>query len=349
MSRFLVVIVMVFFMLSCTTNHNKLNTSSNTVIINNEELSVSGGEINSFVDVDINGCKEKVLIQSDDVEKNPILLFLHGGPGSSELLWAHIYENKLRKKFIFVNWDQRGTAFSLHEGMDTTMISEVQIHDDAIELIKYLMKKFNKKKIFLVGHSFGSVIGLQLAADYPDLFYAYIGVGQVIDSEYKRSVDITYKWLHETLLKANDVEAIRRVEKDKFPYIDLVVKYGGHHNNSISLDKIMMDSPYYYDGYFDLLKKGKLISQDNVAKHQKMGSIFHNSVLDIQIPLYFFEGVNDHVIACAPQIVVEYCQRVKSQKKEIIWFENSAHLLNVEEPEKFQDELIKIKARMASN
>jgi pimeloyl-ACP methyl ester carboxylesterase len=308
-----------------------------------DKLNISRKRVDAFVDVNINGCIQKVLIQSNNVVDNPILLYLHGGPGSSMLMYSHLYSDKLKDNFIFVNWDQRGTAFSYHEGMDSTKISEGQIRDDALELIKCLLKTFNKKKVYLIGHSFGSVIGLQLVANQPEYFQAYIGIGQVVPSKWNESVAITYKWLHDTLEKANDVEGLKRIEKDKFPYIDLVTKYGGHHRLSIDLDSLKKTSPYYYEGYFELAEAGKQFSEKNVGKNPNLKSIFNRSIYKINVPLYFFEGVNDHVIACAPELVVEYCKKVKAPIKEVIRFENSAHMINIEEPTRFQDELIKIK------
>lgn len=307
-----------------------------------ETLRAASGSIDLFEDVTINGCTERILVQSDDVEHNPILLFLHGGPGSSEMLWAHEYEEKLRRNFIFVNWDQRGAGYSYHDGIDPRTVSEAQIYQDALALIRYLTRTFRRDRIFLVGHSFGSVIGLQLAADHPELLYAYIGLGQVID--YGRSVRITYDWLHATLEKAGDRDGLRRIEEDRFPYIDLVIKYGGHHGPSIDLDDIMKGSPYYRDGYLERLQEGKDFSAVNVGRNRSLRTVARNSVYDIRIPLYFFEGVNDHVIACAPQLVVEFCTKVKAPVKKVIWFEHSAHLVNVEEPGRFQDELVRIKA-----
>ncbi len=214
--------------------------------------------LNEFYDVTINGCPQRILVQSND-ESKPVLLYLHGGPGSSLLTLSHLYSEKLFDDFIFVNWDQRGTAFSYHDGMDGILVSEVQIQDDALELSRYLMRTFHKEKIFLLGHSFGSVIGLRLAAEHPDCFFAYIGVGQVID--YERSVAITYDWLHETLEKAGDTAELRRIEADRFPYIDLVIKYGGHHRLSLDLEQLKTTSPWYYDGYTNLANKGLAFSQ----------------------------------------------------------------------------------------
>lgn len=334
----LFLMIIIFFVADCHSVEFKKYETSGSL---ENKLDVSGKIIDNLYDVEINGCQQKILVQSNNVIDNPILLYLHGGPGSSMLMYSHLYSEKLKNNFIFVNWDQRGTAFSYHEGMDPTCISEDQIRDDTLELIKYLITAFHKKKVFLIGHSFGSVIGLQLVANHPELFYAYIGVGQVA-YDWDKTVAITYKWLHSKLEEANDVEGLKRIEKDKFPYIDLVIKYGGHHRLAIDLDSLKKTSPFYYEGYFDLAEKGKAFSEYNVGKNINFKAIFNKSIYDINVPLYFFEGRNDHVIACAPELVVEYCKAVKAPKKNIIWFENSAHLINIEEPIKFQNELIKV-------
>lgn len=295
--------------------------------------------VEKFYDIDINGCKERVLIQSTDTVNNPILLYLHGGPGSSFMMYSYLISDKLKEHFTFVSWDMRGAALSYHEGMDTKLISEKQIADDALYLIRSLMDKYHQKKIYLLGHSFGSALGMHLVDNYPDLFYAYIGVGQVMN--FKKSVEIEYEWLHDTLTKAGDSIALERIERDHFPYIDLVVKYGGHHNSSINLDSVIIKSPYYFDGYLDLLKKGKHFSASNVGKNPKQFKQPYD-IKKTSVPLYFFEGRNDHVIACAPELVVDYCKTVDAPIAKVIWFDNSAHYVSVEEPNKFQEELIRI-------
>ncbi|MDD4032878.1 MAG: alpha/beta hydrolase, partial [Bacteroidales bacterium] len=151
------------------------NNKSNNVLYLPDRLEDKRHSIDSLYDVTLNGCRQKILVQSNNTD-NPVLLYLHGGPGSSIMMRTHVFSDRLKDQFIFVNWDQRGTALSYHEGMDTTKISEDQLRDDAIELIKYLQNKFNHKKVYLIGHSFGSVLGLQLVADHPEYFAAYIGV-----------------------------------------------------------------------------------------------------------------------------------------------------------------------------
>jgi pimeloyl-ACP methyl ester carboxylesterase len=307
-----------------------------------DKLDETGRKIDACYDVQINGCTERISVQSNNIENNEILLYLHGGPGSSTFLYSHLYSEKLKDHFIFVNWDQRGTALSYHEGM-TSNISEDIIRDDTLTLVKYLIRTFHKKKVYLLGHSFGSVLGLQLVANHPEYFYAYIGVGQVIPYNYDRSVEITYRWLHKVLEDAKDEEGLKRIEADHFPYIDLVTKYGGHHRLSIDLDTLKKTSPYYFDGYLELAEKAKTYTLECMEKTPDLRQAFNKPLSEIPVPLYFFEGVNDHVIACAPELVVEYCRTVKAPKAEIVWFKDSAHMPNIEEPVKFQDELILIR------
>jgi pimeloyl-ACP methyl ester carboxylesterase len=241
-----------------------------------------------------------------------------------------------------VQWDERGAGFSYREGMDPATISEGQIASDALQLIAYLLKTFHKEKLYLVGQSFGSALGIHLAATHPELFCAYVGMGQVI--HYDRSVEITYAWLHGVLEKAGDAESLKKIEKDHFPSIDLVTRYGGHHRLSLDLGAVMRASPYYYDGYAEVLQKGKTFSQECVARNPSAFTAPW-TITELKVPVYFFEGVYDHVIACAPELVAEFADKVRAPAKELIWFRDSAHLVNLEEPGKFQDELIRIREK----
>ncbi|MCI1209669.1 MAG: alpha/beta hydrolase [Treponema sp.] len=331
----------VFVLLVCITAYFGCasQTGDAQKAIASKTININQNHIEEFYTVNINGCDEQLLIQSDNTRDNPILLYLHGGPGSSLMMYSYMYDAKLKENFIYVNWDMRGTALSYHEGMDTSKISEGQIADDAVVLIHYLQETFHKKKIYLIGHSFGSALGMYLVKIHPELFHAYIGIGQIMNNS--ESVKRTYVWLHSVLEKSGDTEGLARIEKDHFPYIDLVIKYGGHHNLSLNLDELMMQSPYYFDGYLDLLQKGKNFSATYVGKNKEAFGQ-PADLKETTVPLYFFEGVNDHVIACNPQLVVEYCDKVKAPVKKVIWFEHSAHFITIEEPEKFQNEVVNV-------
>lgn len=256
------------------------------------------------------------------------------------MFMAHYYTGKLKDNFIIVNWDQRGAGLSYHDNLDTTLISEEQIISDALELTKFLIAKYKKQKIFILGHSFGSVIGIHLAERYPDYYYAYIGMGQVIN--FNSSKDIVYEWLLDTLQSAHDKEGIKKIQEQGFPDINLVRKYGGEMRTRIDKYQIMKKSAYYYEGYLDDRYKGLRFTQRYMNKFTKDIPKTISEIVEFKIPIYFLVGRYDYVPSCANELVEEYCKNIKAPKKKVIWFEESAHFPNLEEPDKFQKELIDI-------
>jgi pimeloyl-ACP methyl ester carboxylesterase len=235
-----------------------------------------------------------------------------------------------------VNWDQRGAGLSWHEGMDESKITEDQLVDDALELTRYLIETYKKDKIYIIGHSYGSIIGMRLASEHPELYHAYIGMGQVLD--WDRSVAYTKKWLTAEMKKADDQDGLKKLESSAVPDMDEVIKYGGHTHKTIDYNKIIMNSPYYFDGYIDLKNRARKLVQRNITKNRSTMSFW--DIEEFRIPIYFFEGRFDHVTACAPELVVEFCEKTEAPVKEIVWFEDSAHMPNLEEPVKFQQMII---------
>lgn len=294
--------------------------------------------IDSLYDVHLNGCRQKILVQSNNL-KNPVILWLHGGPGTSEMFINHYCMNKVIDYFTVVHWDQRGTALSNNETIQSTEISLEKIFDDAVRMTELLKEKYQQNKIFLLGHSFGSVLGIRLVEKYPENYYAYVGVGQVIDEN--RSREITYKWLLNKLEESKDTAAIKRISEKHLIPRDLIDKYKGIYYGDKSLFDVIKSSPYYYDGYLDHYTKSMNYVRESMSKNPPEGKyVFKDSVLQLNLPVYFFEGRHDRIAACAPELVVDFCTKLQAPKKEIIWFEESAHHPNIDEPDKFQDVLI---------
>ncbi len=296
---------------------------------------VAAKTVDLLIDVNINESEQKILIQADDTD-NPILLYIHGGPGDPAMMFSHTYSDLLRNRFVFVNWDQRGAGLSWHEGMDESKITEDQLVDDALELTRFLIQSYKKDKIYIIGHSYGSIIGMRLASEHPELYHAYIGIGQVLD--WNRSVSYTRKWLTAEMKKAGDVEGLKKLESSAVPDMNAVIGYGGHTHKAIDYDKIIKNSPYYFDGYIDLKNKARELVQRNIAKSRSTMSFW--DIEKFRIPIYFFEGRFDHVTACAPELVIEFCDKIEAPEKETVWFEDSAHMPNLQEPVKFQQMII---------
>ena len=146
--------------------------------------------------VDIGGIQQWITIRGND-RNNPVLLFLHGGPGDATNPWGYAAFRTWLNHFTVVQWDQRGSARSLGKNTDSlaATISVDRMTKDGIELADYLRKSLGKDKIVLVGHSWGSILGAYMAKARPDLFFAFVGTGQVADPSK------TYSVAHRDLLR----------------------------------------------------------------------------------------------------------------------------------------------------
>lgn len=296
-------------------------------------------KIDNLMDVELNESFQKILIQSKD-SNNPILLWLHGGPGGTAMFSSHYYTDSLLNHFTVVNWDQRGAGLSYRPDLDTTSISEEQIILDAQELTKYLIKKYKKQKIFILGHSFGSVIGMHLAERYPKYYNAYIGMGQVVD--FERSVDIVYEWLVDTLKSVDDKDGLEKIQKTGMPDIWLVRKYGGEMHAKVDVGEIIKNCPLYYEGYLDDRYNALKFTRKYMNKYSSETPKPVKEIKNVTIPVYFFVGKYDHVPSCASIVTQDYYSELEAPKKKLIMFQESAHSPNLEESDKFQEELIKI-------
>jgi pimeloyl-ACP methyl ester carboxylesterase len=294
--------------------------------------------IDTLMNIELNGLDQKLLIQSDNLN-NPILLWLHGGPGTSEMFTTHHCMDSLIHFFTIVHWDQRGKALSYNERIKSSDISFDKILDDAIRLTDLLRKTYKQDKIFLVGHSFGSVLGIHLIEKYPDRYYAYVGIGQVINDSKSR--EITYRWYANKLKEDKDTIEMAQIHEKKTISRELINKYKGNFYKGKTLFDVIRESPYYYEGYLENYTKSMNFVQESISRNP---STFEKDILNdivlLKVPVYFFEGRHDRIPACAPELVVEYIKKIEAPKKEIIWFEESAHHPNIDEPEKFQKILI---------
>ena len=171
-------------------------------------------EISEYIE--INGIKQYVLITGN--ENGPLMLFLHGGPGVSQIGFIRKYQSKLEKKFLVVNWDQRGAGKSNIKKFSRKELTIDNIINDAISLIKILRERFKKTHVYLIGHSFGSLIGIILAQKIPQYIKVYISVGQVVN--INEADKVTYKLLSQKIKKENNKKGINILKKiGKPPYV----------------------------------------------------------------------------------------------------------------------------------
>ncbi len=215
---------------------------------------------------------------------------------------------------------------------------------DAEELTEALLQRFNQKKLFLVGHSWGSIIGAYLSAKRPDLFWAYVGIGQVVNMDWGEK--LSYKFTLDEAYRKNNPKAIRELENiGEPPYKNLsaagvqrkwLARFNGEIYKGTSLGTILKNISIRDLAPLDLFKfiKGAIFSLQNLEEQQNAVNLFAD-VPEINVPVFFCSGRRDYNVPF--ELVVTYMDKLRAPHKEMIWFENSAHLPNFEEPDAFHD------------
>ena len=177
------------------------------------------GSIAVLESVPVGGIEQYVLIRGQSTS-NPILLFLHGGPGYPQISFSRKFQAELEKDFIVVQWDQRGSGTSYSRKIPEFSMNREQFVSDTIELVHYLLERFNQEKLYLAGHSWGSDLGIRTAVTIPDMLYAYIGIGQVVHTD--RQEQISYTYVMDKALRDQNKKAVRELEEIGYP------PYGNH-------------------------------------------------------------------------------------------------------------------------
>lgn len=146
--------------------------------LRNANGDVIPGSLSERVTVEIGGIPQSMIIQSVD-PANPVLLFIHGGPGMTEFFMEQDYPTGLEQHFTMVWWEQRGAGMSFSAGIPPETMTMAQMISDTIEVADYLRNRFRQDRILLLGHSWGSYLGIQVAAKAPDRFLAYTASGPI--------------------------------------------------------------------------------------------------------------------------------------------------------------------------
>jgi len=307
--------------------------------------------IESLEKIKIGGIDQWIYIRGNDKSK-PLILFLHGGPGGSAMPFAKVkYQGELEKHFVIIHWDQRATGKSFSGDIPKETITIKQFVNDTIEVTKFLLKKFKRKKLYLIGHSWGSILGIHTISKDPSLFYAYIGVGQVVNMMQgeKISYDFTLRMANER----GNQDAINELTKIGPPpyknYLSNIMiqrKWLGEFEGVIYGERNPMrvmaieyfSCPQY--SFWDLVYRfynGMIFSITHVGDEFNKVN-FIDTITEFKVPVYFFTGRHDYNVPF--ELTERYFQKINAPIKKLIWFEKSAHSPNWEEPKKFSDIII---------
>ncbi|QTD42520.1 alpha/beta hydrolase [Sporosarcina sp. Te-1] len=299
--------------------------------------------------IKIGSSKQFISIIGED-NSLPLLVYLHGGPGDAALPLVYKYNSELGKTFNLVVWEQRGAGKSYYTFSEEEQISIETYIEDLYSLIQYLLETYKQKKVYLVAHSWGSVLGLLFIKKYPHLVHSYVGCGQVVNM--KKGLKCQYDFVLKESQEQNKKKLIQRLEyidlsltqkdwlNDLLFVTKLVVRYkhslyGKSNYNQLVRDFIF--SPKYT--IKDLIKREKGSLQSIQYLWQELMEIDFSEFKSFDVPITFFEGRHDR--HASSFLVEDYYHTIKTEKN-LIWFENSSHFPQWEESVKFNQSMISI-------
>jgi proline iminopeptidase len=310
------------------------------------------GGISQLEQVELGGVRQWISIRAAD-PKAPLLLFLHGGPGSANLAKLRQQVPELEQHFVVVTWDQRGAGKSASIGFDYRILSIEQMVSDAHELVAYLKDRFGVEKIHLMGFSWGTVIGLSLAERFPQDFYAYIAVSQVVNGVEGERISLDYT--RKAAQQAGNQQAIAELagidpayrSADWFRQITTerkwLLHFGGVYHTATSYNHEIWSLLKAHE--YSLLEVAFWPVRSSASLRslwpEAMKVNFFETVPAVGCPVYFLAGRHDFN---APSQLAEklYEQLDASAGKQLVWFEESAHDLFFDEPTKLVQETLKV-------
>jgi pimeloyl-ACP methyl ester carboxylesterase len=303
--------------------------------------------------VDIGGIRQWISVRGND-RRNPILLYVHGGPGAAEMVEAYGYQRPWEDFFTVVQWDQRGAgktyASNTPEAMAPGMTIEGMV-DDAEEMIGYLRRTYGKEKIFLLGHSWGSVVGATIAHRHPEWLHAYIGAGQIADM--RESEAVGYQWaLAQARAEGNQKAIAALVALAPYPgpkgrltiervgaQREWVMHYGGlawGRTNFKPFDDARKLSPEYDDEELKAIDKGSLFSLKYLLA--PLESVSFADMTRFECPVFLFNGIHDY--STSHEVAARWFASIDAPAKQMFRFENSAHMMMQEQPGRFLMHLV---------
>jgi pimeloyl-ACP methyl ester carboxylesterase len=280
---------------------------------------------------------------------NPVLLFLHGGPGMPIMYLAHHFQRSLESDFTVVQWDRRGAGKSYDPNLPLESLSVSQLISDTHELTNLLRQRFEQDKIYLVGHSWGTYLGMWVIQHYPELFHAYIGIGQLTTRGHDSPeiAEIQDRFIRQQAEQRGDRKTLNELATGRGEVLreTHLFRFGGEIRGATSMLPLLwvgLRAPEY-----TLAEAARLGQASSFVAHNLRYDLSDERLIDavdaVQIPIYFFTGRYDYTDPF--ELTEQYFSLIQAPHKELVWFENSAHFPFFEEPDRFAEEMRRIKGK----
>ena len=281
----------------------------------------------------------------------PVLLWLHGGPGAAERPLFRYFNSALEHRFVVVYWDQRGAGRSFDRKADPRRLTVAQHLRDLDAVVDHLRNVLARRRIVLVGHSWGAALGLLYADAHPEKVSAIIGVNPLIARRLAEQSE--YEFVIEEASRRHDTRTMERVRTIGSPPFERhrdAHKYGGIFHREPRRFWVMLRA--IASGFVRPWEIRRIIQGNNVSleamNRELLDLDLGRSVTSLEVPVVFFLGRYDRHVD--PRIAAGYLSGLQAPDKRVRWFENSAHNVPFEEAASFNAAIVsELDAAMVRN
>jgi pimeloyl-ACP methyl ester carboxylesterase len=304
-------------------------------------LTRSPEPINEEMFVPIGGIDQWITIKGDN-RSNPVLLFLHGGPSDALSPFADSLFRGWGKDFTLVQWDQRGAGRTYGKtgpSIEPTMTIERMVND-GIEVAEFLKKHLDKKKIIIVGGSWGSILGIYMAHDRPDLFYAYVGHAQIVNE--RKTLSASYARVLELARAAGDQQAITDLTTIGSPPWDSLRKWPVYRKSELKYQAKLVPAPSppgkISPAYASPEEQAQWHAADDFGFMHFVGMNLSGEMMQVDlpalgtefaIPIFIIQGQED--LTALPELAKAYFDSIKAPRKQFYLANGTGHEYSVTE------------------
>lgn len=308
----------------------------------------SGAAISDGEFVRIGGIDQWIDIHGDD-QVNPVIVVVHGGPAEAQTPFEQFYTGWYRD-FTVVQWDQRGAGKTFgRNGKTTPDMTLGRMVDDGIEVVEYARRRLNKDKVILVGHSWGSFLGVNMIKKRPDLFYAYVGTGQVVS--WSQTTAVQYAYAMKRAESEGNQDALRELREigpppyEWGPKFFTAQKWLNHYLAPSDAEHLRKQ--------MDIVRTAQNFSpqdvQDWIAGGQFTIPLLFSTLTaidlpategyDMRVPFYIIQGQEDHITPTS--VAQDYFRKIRAPRKKMVLIKHAGHFAYATNPGEFLAALVK--------
>jgi len=295
--------------------------------------------------VSLGSVPQWIQIRGDD-RRNPVLLFVHGGPGSPVSPVSSLLQ-PWERYFTVVMWDQRDAGKTFVRNGAVREMSLPRVAQDGIELAQFLCRHLGKRKIIVLGHSWGTMVGLQMVVKRPDLFSAYVGTGQVVSIAEKESV--IYARTMARLRATHDEEGVRKLAAIGAPpyrsevqmRVERSLSEGSDIPSERDLLRNMIPIALFAPGWslWDIYQSLQASDYAEDATFDASASYDAKKIgTDLRLPFFIINGEFDHITPT--DLARRYFDAIRAPEKQFVVLDGAGHSAVLTEPDVFLRELV---------